>query len=115
MKKFFMKAVSVALVGAMGLAFAGCSGKSNGSDASQGSDASAAQEQFTIEKGKLIMATNAYFPPYEYYDGDKIVGIDVVCPGADTQREQHHEGKCNGNDFFHVHFLSDFRLVVYSF
>ena len=46
---------------------------------------------------------------------DKIVGIDVVCPGADTQREQHHEGKCNGNDFFHVHFLSDFRFVVYSF
>ena len=25
----------------------------------------------------LIMATNAYFPPYEYYDGNKIVGIDV--------------------------------------
>jgi len=77
MKKFFMKAVSVALVGAMGLAFAGCSGKSNGSDASQGSDASAAQEQFTIEKGKLIMATNAAFPPYEYHEGDKIVGIDA--------------------------------------
>lgn len=27
--------------------------------------------------GTLIMATNAEFPPYEYYDGDKIVGIDV--------------------------------------
>lgn len=25
----------------------------------------------------LIMATNAYFPPYEYYDGNTIVGIDV--------------------------------------
>ena len=23
------------------------------------------------------MATNAYFPPYEYYDGDTIVGIDA--------------------------------------
>ena len=31
----------------------------------------------TIEEGKLIMATNAFFPPYEYYEGDKIVGIDV--------------------------------------
>ena len=31
----------------------------------------------TVEKGKLIMATNAAFPPYEYYDGDKIVGIDA--------------------------------------
>ena len=25
----------------------------------------------------LTMATNAEFPPYEYYDGDKIVGIDA--------------------------------------
>ena len=23
------------------------------------------------------MATNAYFEPYEYYDGDKVVGIDA--------------------------------------
>lgn len=27
--------------------------------------------------GTLIMATNAAFEPYEYYDGDKIVGIDA--------------------------------------
>ena len=27
--------------------------------------------------GKLIMATNAEFEPYEYHEGDKIVGIDV--------------------------------------
>lgn len=25
----------------------------------------------------LVMATNAEFPPYEYWDGDKIVGIDA--------------------------------------
>jgi polar amino acid transport system substrate-binding protein len=30
----------------------------------------------TVEDGVLTMATNAYFPPYEYYDGDKVVGID---------------------------------------
>ena len=28
-------------------------------------------------KGTLTMATNATFQPYEYYDGDNIVGIDV--------------------------------------
>ena len=28
-------------------------------------------------EGKLIMATNAFFPPYEYYEGDNIVGIDA--------------------------------------
>ncbi len=27
--------------------------------------------------GTLTMATNAYFPPYEYYDGENIVGIDA--------------------------------------
>ena len=26
--------------------------------------------------GTLTMGTNAEFPPYEYYEGDKIVGID---------------------------------------
>ncbi len=29
------------------------------------------------EKETLIMATNASFPPYEFYDGDKVVGIDA--------------------------------------
>ncbi len=29
------------------------------------------------KKQVLVMATNAEFPPYEYYDGDKMVGIDV--------------------------------------
>lgn len=31
----------------------------------------------TVAEGKLTMATNAYFRPYEYYEGDKIVGIDA--------------------------------------
>lgn len=28
-------------------------------------------------KDTLVMATNAAFPPYEYYEGDEIVGIDA--------------------------------------
>lgn len=28
-------------------------------------------------KGELVMATNAEFPPYEYHDDDKIMGIDA--------------------------------------
>ena len=35
-------------------------------------DASAAPAE-----GTLVMATNAYFEPYEYYEGDQVVGIDV--------------------------------------
>ena len=31
----------------------------------------------TVNEGVLTMATNAYFPPYEYYEGDEIVGIDA--------------------------------------
>ena len=27
--------------------------------------------------GKLVMATNAAFEPYEYYENDKIVGVDA--------------------------------------
>ncbi len=30
----------------------------------------------------LIMATNASFPPYEYYEGDEIVGIDAEIAAA---------------------------------
>lgn len=29
------------------------------------------------DENKLVMATNAEFPPYEYKEGDKFVGIDV--------------------------------------
>ena len=30
---------------------------------------------------KLTMATNAEFPPYEFYEGDKVVGIDAEVAG----------------------------------
>ncbi len=33
-------------------------------------------------KPELIMATNAAFPPYEFYEGDKIVGIDAEMAAA---------------------------------
>ena len=34
-------------------------------------------EDVSTGREKLIMGTNAAFPPYEYYEGDKIVGIDA--------------------------------------
>ena len=40
-----------------------------------------AAEFTTVEQGKLIMGTNAAFPPYEYYDGKTIVGIDAEVAG----------------------------------
>lgn len=40
----------------------------------------------TVNEGVLTMATNAYFPPYEYYDGDTIVGIDVDIAAAVAEK-----------------------------
>ena len=40
----------------------------------------------TVESGKLIMATNAAFPPYEFIEGNEIVGIDAEIAGAIAQK-----------------------------
>ena len=37
-------------------------------------------------KGTLVMATNASFPPYEYYEGTEIVGIDVEIAAAIAEK-----------------------------
>ncbi len=34
------------------------------------------------DKPELIMATNAFFPPYEFYENDQIVGIDAEMAAA---------------------------------
>ena len=51
------------------------------SSAAQESSAAAenegASEFTTATEGVLTMATNAEFPPYEYYEGDTVTGIDV--------------------------------------
>ncbi len=67
MKKNITKVLSLALIASMAFAFSACSG----------SDKEDADSKLTVEDGKLIMATNAYFPPYEYYEGDEVVGIDA--------------------------------------
>lgn len=61
MKKIL--ALVLALVLCLGC-FAACGG--NDADTNDGT-----------EKEVLTMCTNATFPPYEYYDGDKIIGIDA--------------------------------------
>ncbi len=42
----------------------------------------------TVEEGKLIMATNAQFPPYEFYDetGENIIGIDAEIAAAIAEK-----------------------------
>ncbi len=64
MKKIIALVLAVAM---MAVCFASC-GQDN-ADTSSTND--------TSKKEVLTMATNATFPPYEYYDGEKIIGIDA--------------------------------------
>jgi len=40
----------------------------------------------TIESGVLIMATSADFPPYEFWEGNEIVGIDAEIAAAIAEK-----------------------------
>lgn len=46
------------------------------------------EEEVTVENTEdlLVMATNAYFQPYEYYEGDVIVGIDAEIAAAIAEK-----------------------------
>ena len=78
------KMISLIAVAAMALSMAACESKDAGSDAKAPANNSAAEETSAPEEeankaegGTLVMATNAAFPPYEYVEGDEIVGIDA--------------------------------------
>jgi len=87
MKKNIISAIVLSSM----LLLAACSGSSNeaatqaanagsevAADKNTAADESAATGELKlVEAGKLIVSTNAEFPPYEYYDANEIVGIDV--------------------------------------
>ena len=69
------KLLSLVLVAAMALAAVAC-----------GSKEEAAAPAATEEKDVLVMATNAEFPPYEFYEGQEIVGIDAEIAAAIAEK-----------------------------
>ena len=85
MKKVSALILALAMCTAM---LTACGGNSN-TTASTGSAAPAATTSAATSEagadegyklatdGTLTMATNAYFPPYEYYDGQDVIGIDA--------------------------------------
>ena len=80
MKKILSVILALTLV--LGLcAMVGCGSESDTNTSSVASDTNSTESSTvkvtTVSDGKLIMATNAYFAPYEYYEGDKIIGIDA--------------------------------------
>ena len=55
-------------------------------DTEETADTAAAGEVTTATEGVLTMGTNAAFPPYEYYEGDAIVGIDAEVAQAIAEK-----------------------------
>ena len=68
------KLLSLVLVAAMALSVVACGGKK--------------EEAAPAAEGKevLVMATNAEFPPYEFYEGQEIVGIDAEIAAAIAEK-----------------------------
>ena len=64
------KILAFAAVAVLALSLTACGSKDTAGQKDAGSAANEGKETLT-------MATNAAFPPYEYYDGDVMVGIDV--------------------------------------
>ena len=78
MKTFTRRFLATVLTGALALGMAGCSQPAADTDAGADASQPASENSFTtVEEGKLIMATSADFPPYEFYEGDDVVGIDA--------------------------------------
>lgn len=64
------KVISLLLVAVCVISVVACGSKENEEGAS------------SEKKDTLVMATNAEFPPYEFYEADKVVGIDVDIAAA---------------------------------
>ena len=67
------KILAIVLMLTMVFAFAACGGEEATTEATENTDT-------------LIMATNAEFPPYEYYEGGEIVGIDAEIGAAIAEK-----------------------------
>ncbi|MDD2980191.1 MAG: basic amino acid ABC transporter substrate-binding protein [Hespellia sp.] len=65
------KILSVVLAAVCVLSLAACGSKADSKES---------------KKDTIVMATNAEFPPYEYYEGDKVVGIDAEFAAAIAEK-----------------------------
>ena len=93
------KLIALVLALALALSLVACASSGNNTTpettaAAAADDTTAAAENTTaaaatfttVEEGKLIMATNAAFPPYEYVEGNEIVGIDAEIAKAIAEK-----------------------------
>ena len=74
-RRSFMAAVAVSVAA---LAMTACGGSASSAASSEADSSAAAADLTTVETGKLTMATNAAFPPYEMTtDAGDFEGIDI--------------------------------------
>jgi len=91
MKKFMKNILAVIMVAAMAVSMAACSNEAtptqgDGADNQSQADGTDADTDTTEDTKVLIMGTNAEFPPYEFYEGQNIVGIDVEIAAAIAEK-----------------------------
>ena len=72
MKRFMKGLLATTMVFAMMTSLVGCGGSEPAADEST--------------TNTLVMATNATFPPYEFYEGEEIVGIDAELGAAIAEK-----------------------------
>jgi len=84
------KIISLSLVLVLALAlFAGCTKTETPASQAPASEAPVSEAPAalaTVTEGKLTMGTNAEFPPYEYYEGNTVVGIDAEVAAAIAEK-----------------------------
>lgn len=66
------KLIATVLIGVMALSMVAC-----GSKKTESTESTESTEAAEAAGGTLVMATNAEFPPYEYYEGENVIGIDA--------------------------------------
>ena len=90
MKKFFAVLLATVLMLSCVAVFAACDKDDNKGNTETAADTTPETNADTTpvegEKPVLKMGTNAYFQPYEFYEEDKIVGIDAEIAAAIAEK-----------------------------
>ncbi len=77
MKKFIKGLAVIAAASLMAVMATACGGDTQKPGNSDSSNASNTANYNLVTGGKLIMGTNAEFPPFEYKEGGSVVGVDA--------------------------------------
>ena len=87
MKKILSVLLAFVMVLSLGAMFAACVPEdANDTTAADTTVADTTAAPDTTEKPVLKMGTNAYFQPYEFYEGEKIIGIDAEIAAAIAEK-----------------------------